>query len=492
MLSHFYQQSIHKLEKSELKRLSAVAKTLSLQISADEHWELSCSAQSVDSLKDSPTYESMHELLKFVQEVNELSTPIYTLYREGICEGNPSDGLIFGVSSGDQLLGQKWESATNIHYQQFETGTQVPEYYDEHGHWLSAFEPILNEDGEPIAVVQVDEMFCSFVQETRAELVKGSLLSLFILFVVCAVFLLLNRLILRAMNQINTELDDQVAERTEALDESNQALAKLNRDLENRVRERTSELKELNLQLSKSNKQLQSFAHVVSHDLKAPLKTINAFGQLLTESLGKDLKTNDAQFLSYINESSRQMSVLISDILQHSLPTGETDKREEIVRLAEVVEQVKQSLSYAITQSGAVISHNQLPCMSGYKSDFIQLFQNLISNSINYRKATVTPVINISYEALGDRHQISFSDNGVGISESALASIFDLFDRAGREDSEGHGIGLTTCCQIMERYNGSIAVSSEQHVGTTFTCTFVATPCPMIGGALVAADKHAV
>lgn len=463
-----YDHNIEHAEKEKLTNLQSIAKNLTLLIDGDMHEELTCNHTSQDEISSNTqnkNYHTIHSLLKEVQVINGLESPIYTLFRNSICENDsPNNNFLLGVTSTTTFYRHPFVKSPKHLHQNFETGGTIEQYSTENGEWLSAFHPIKNSEGKTVAVIQVDEQFDAFIKTAQQKLLKESLLLFLILALLSIVFIVVYRWLLSSMSKINKNLDHAVNERTEQLNKSNLALKKLNEELENIVHERTKALEV-------SNEKLKSFARVASHDLQAPLRSIKGFGQLLKRRYGKTMDEDGNEFLDFITTNSQTMSDLIKEILNTSLLPSENTAEISSIDLNTIIQTVQLNLKNDVEKYQAQINYNNLSTIKGFRSDFIQLFQNFISNSIKYSRPEVTPKIKIESQQIDDYFSIKISDNGRGISKDALTSILKEFERGDSTDDEGYGIGLATCQRILKGYDGTLDVTSEVGVGTCFTMT---------------------
>ena len=232
---------------------------------------------------------------------------------------------------------------------------------------------------------------------------------------------------------------------------------------EKKVAEQTAALK-------RSNENLQQFAYVISHDLKAPLRNITSFAQLLKRSFPEELNENATEYLNFILTGVKQLSNLIDDLLEYSR-ASEKPIEFEPIEFDLIMETVKYNLNIAIQESNATIEYGELPTMNASYNQMTLLFQNLLSNAIKFCQSDVQPIIKISSKSYGTKNTLfTVSDNGIGIKKEYFNRIFSLFQRLNRQDEyEGTGLGLSICKKIIERHNGRIWINSKgENQGTTF------------------------
>ncbi|MGZ5303931.1 MAG: sensor histidine kinase [Bacteroidia bacterium] len=231
-------------------------------------------------------------------------------------------------------------------------------------------------------------------------------------------------------------------------------------------------------ELERSNSELQDFAYVSSHDLQEPLRKIQSFGdRVLTKEYDK-LSDDGKDYINRMLNAAQRMQNLINDLLAFSRLTTKA-KPFSKVDLNTVLKGVLSDLEVTIEQTGAIIKADHLPQIEAEPTQMRQLFQNLISNAIKFRKENETPVIKIKSKIIqrqahltatpGDEKiELTFEDNGIGFDEKYLDKIFAIFQRLEGQKYEGSGIGLAVCRKIAIRHGGDITAKSKPGHGAKF------------------------
>jgi PAS domain S-box-containing protein len=235
------------------------------------------------------------------------------------------------------------------------------------------------------------------------------------------------------------------------------------REAESRQNEFAEDLKQKNIEL-------EQFAYVASHDLQEPLRTVSGFVELLKRHYKDQADENVTKYINYITDASDRMRRLVQDLLEYSRLGRE--RVLESIDCNAMVQDVLSDLTMAIQESQAVIHIGQLPVISGYTTEMKQLFQNLLSNSLKFRKPGDPPVIDLSVSPKDDHWTFKITDNGIGIEEKYWDRIFIIFQRLHtKNEYDGTGIGLAHCKKITELHNGKIWVDSTPGKGSTFYFT---------------------
>ncbi len=218
--------------------------------------------------------------------------------------------------------------------------------------------------------------------------------------------------------------------------------------------------------LESSNEGLQEYAHIVSHDLKSPLRSISALVSWLEEDFGDKLGPAGLSQLNLMQDKIASMDQLITGILRYS-SIGSEKARFEICPTLKLVQQLKATIYWP--EQIALRFNGTMPSIKADKTQLQQLFQNLLSNAISHMDKPKGQ-IEIGYNDLGDLHEFSVKDNGIGIPKAYQEKIFEIFETL--ESGKGSsGIGLSIVKKIVQLHGGTIWVKSEYGAGATFYFT---------------------
>ena len=222
--------------------------------------------------------------------------------------------------------------------------------------------------------------------------------------------------------------------------------------------------------LRTTNTELQHFAYALTHDLQEPLRMVVNFTELLRSEYAGKLGEDADKFISYSVEGAHR----IEDLLKALLAYWEVAERDRdasaSIDCGAVLAKALLNLQAAIAESGAVVTYDPLPTVVAEEILLMQLFQNLISNSIKYR-GEETPRIHVSAERATEVWLFAIRDNGIGIDPQDADRVFGLFKRLHGGEIPGTGIGLAICKKVVERQGGRIWVESEPGRGSTFKFT---------------------
>lgn len=244
------------------------------------------------------------------------------------------------------------------------------------------------------------------------------------------------------------------------------ALIQHQKDLEEKIHE-----------LNKTNDNLEEFIHVISHDLKEPLRKIVMYNGRID---GSYLSETDAKSMSVMKAAALRLNSLVDDLVSYSSHTAQEERTD--VNLVDIIREVSEDLEIIMSDKKAVIKIGKLPTLKASRVQMRQLFSNLISNAIKYSKKDSFPVIEISqidnFESeitnLSNQFiKIQIKDNGIGMEQNHLLKIFTIFQRLhAKNEYSGNGIGLAICKKIMENHSGNITVESKLNEGTIFNLYF--------------------
>ena len=213
--------------------------------------------------------------------------------------------------------------------------------------------------------------------------------------------------------------------------------------------------------LTRSNEELEDFTHVVSHDLKEPLRIIEAFSSFLAEEYAEKVEGEGKRYIEILQENARRMRDLIDDLLQ--LSRLSTVKPEPImVDMAALLREVHKEIEFALSEKNAELRiASDAPSVECDRVRIKQVLENLISNAIKYNDKE-KPVIEVGWQEGEGLWMFFVRDNGPGIEERYHQKIFGIFERlVHREEQTGTGIGLTICKKILELHGGKIWVESK-------------------------------
>ena len=255
-----------------------------------------------------------------------------------------------------------------------------------------------------------------------------------------------------------------------AIIQMKEALKVYSQKMEGLVKERTD-------QLENSNRDLQQFAHVVSHDLKEPLRKINFYSSRLLADENTKLSENSKNYLAKVTGATIRMSNMIDGILSYSSAEASTGELE-MVDLTSVAANVKTDLEVMIAEKNGTVTIGDLPRVEGAPVLLNQLIYNLVNNSLKFAKDDVPPAITLVSRKLSKHEcaittnescfEILIEDNGIGFEPEEAKVIFNTFTRLhSKSKYEGTGLGLSLCKRIVEFHGGTISAKSNG-VGASF------------------------
>lgn len=348
---------------------------------------------------------------------------------------------------------------------------QARTYYEKD--YLYVFSPIMLEN-ENIGVVHFKVDTTELQQALSRYLTFGSLI--FVLCMIAAYFiaLYLQKMIsspvialtglaesvsknqnysLRALKQNDDELGELVTRFNEMLNE---------------IQKREDAILNTNEALLRSNRELEQFTYVVSHDLQEPLRIATVYSQLLAEQLKGKTSAEEDSFIQAIIEGSQRSQQLIRALLEYS-HARIVDAVYEDFWAADALQDAISNLKILIAETYAKVTAGVLPRICADKMRITQLFQNLISNAIKFKKPGDSIHIEVTASENPDEWIFSVKDNGIGIEKEHQERIFVIFQRLHtRDEYPGTGIGLAICKKIVEKHRGRIWVDSQPDHGAAF------------------------
>ena len=281
-----------------------------------------------------------------------------------------------------------------------------------------------------------------------------------------------NRAYWRRMELLELELSEQERSlelTTAQLALQNQALRRTTQEQRELAGDNAERVERLRLAYAEQSQ----IAQAASSDLRQPLRNINSFVQLIGRrlvTLGMADTVKD--YLDFVTDGTTRMNQMVDDLLRYSESHSPADP--VAVDTAETMRSIRDNLSNLFDrENGHLTFDEHLPVISGQPTQVLQLFQNLISNGIKFKRAGVAPACHVACEVADGVARFSVSDNGIGIPASRLQDVFGLFTRLHERGAyEGTGIGLATCRRIVMAAGGTIWAESTEGEGTTFVFTW--------------------
>ncbi len=228
-----------------------------------------------------------------------------------------------------------------------------------------------------------------------------------------------------------------------------------------------NEITEKGLALARSNAELEQFAYVASHDLQEPLRMVSSYVQLFAKRYQGQLDPQADKYIHYAVEGATRMQALIAGLLEYSRLSQQA--RSERVETSDVLQFALANLKSSVEDSGAVVTYDPLPPVVGDFGQLVQVFQNLLSNALKFRRQGEVPRVHVSAARDGSACLFQVRDNGIGMENKYIDRIFVIFQRLhSRAEYPGTGIGLSVCKKIVEKHGGRIWVESELGKGSTF------------------------
>jgi PAS domain S-box-containing protein len=249
-----------------------------------------------------------------------------------------------------------------------------------------------------------------------------------------------------------------------ALKQAEEKVQQLNNELEQRVRQRTAELEA-------ANKELEAFSYSVSHDLRAPLRAVNGFAEIVMDEFGSQVPEDARRHLERIRKGAVRMGELIDDLLAFSRLSRQA-MTSAVVDPARLVQAALDELAPQREGRKIDIHVAKLPACRGDGALLRQVWVNLISNAVKYTAGRETAVVEIGCERENDQDVFFVRDNGAGFDMQYAGKLFGVFQRLHRaEEFEGTGVGLAIVQRIVHRHGGRIWAAAAEGRGASFHFT---------------------
>jgi len=313
--------------------------------------------------------------------------------------------------------------------------------------WSPVNVPLLDGRGELAAIIHRVEDVTDFVRLQRLEAEE--------------------RRITTELQQRASSMESEVFQRAAELQEANRRLREANETL----RRNEGELGRLSKRLSEANRELEAFSYSVSHDLRAPLRHIHGFADMLRRHSGESLDDRGRELLEVISDAARGMGRLIEDLLSFSR-MARAELRWSSVPLEPLVAGVIAELRPDLENRTVDWRVGRLPVIPGDPAMLRIVLQNLLANAVKYTRPREQARIEVECEELGGEFVVVVRDNGVGFDMRYVDKLFGVFQRLHRADEfEGTGIGLANVRRIVQRHGGRVWAEAEPGAGATFRFT---------------------
>jgi light-regulated signal transduction histidine kinase (bacteriophytochrome) len=233
-------------------------------------------------------------------------------------------------------------------------------------------------------------------------------------------------------------------------------------------------LQEKNIQLQAAVNDLDAFSYSVSHDLRAPLRAIDGFSQILLKQYGSSLAEEPREYLQLVRDNTVQMGHLVDHLLKFSR-LGRQPLSKQRVATGPIIEEVLRDARQQAKRRSVSISVGETPIVWGDPALLKQVFANLIQNAFKYTRMRAEAVIEIGSSDIGGERVFFIRDNGAGFDMKYADKLFGVFQRLHRvEDFEGTGVGLAIVQRVVHRHGGRVWAEAAVDQGATFYFTLEA------------------
>jgi signal transduction histidine kinase len=262
--------------------------------------------------------------------------------------------------------------------------------------------------------------------------------------------------------EVNVDRSDELGKLARAFNAMSIQVENAQRDLENKVKDRTAKLEAV-------NKELEAFSYSVSHDLRAPLRAVNGYAQILKEDYGPGMDAEANRIINAIMSNAHMMGQLIDDLIAFSR-ISRKELAHNTIDMTQLAETCVQEIQETNGRKKYEVQISKLPTCLGDQSMMKQVWLNLISNAVKYSSQEAAPQIQIGYKDEGNGHHVYFvKDNGVGFDMQYAHKLFGVFQRLHSPEAfEGTGVGLALAKRIINKHAGDIWAESAPGKGATF------------------------
>jgi PAS domain S-box-containing protein len=251
-----------------------------------------------------------------------------------------------------------------------------------------------------------------------------------------------------------------------ALRESENALRAANAQLADKATHLEAEVQQRTVRLRETIGELESYSYSIAHDMRAPLRSLQGFSQILLADYGDKFEDEARGFLERISAAAGRMDRLIQDVLNYSrMARGEAPR--EVVDVEELLRGIIETYPMFAPDKAEIVLDGPFPVVCGNEAMLMQIFSNLFGNAVKFVTPGVKPRIRVRAEVFPDRVRFFVEDNGIGIPANQHEKIFGIFQKLSR-DFDGTGIGLAIVKKAVERMDGRVGVESEPGRGSTF------------------------
>jgi light-regulated signal transduction histidine kinase (bacteriophytochrome) len=235
--------------------------------------------------------------------------------------------------------------------------------------------------------------------------------------------------------------------------------------------ESNASLRQSKSELKKHNEYLKNLVYATSHDLKEPARGVSIYAQALLSKNANQLNDEVIEKLQYIASEGKRMYEMVESVMGFSFMESEK-YFFDIVNFQKVIHNTQMNIQLLIEESNTTIEYDSLPVINGNETLLTIMFQNIITNSIKFKKPGINPIIKITSEETGTTIKISINDNGMGFDNKYKDLVFEMFKRLNANTIyKGSGLGLAICKRVVDIHSGSIEAFSEIDNGTTIIIT---------------------